>query len=152
LVVGGAQLALAAAFAATYGRWPAAAARTASESAPVHAETLRATLALPSLRWGAAAFCVYTGLEAAGGAGSYSVLELSRGLAMPVAAFWVSAFWMGLTGGRVLAGALAGAVRPESLLRAALAGLAAGTGLIWLAPVHGAELGGLALVGLACGP
>jgi fucose permease len=151
VVVGGAQLALAAAFAASYGRWPAAAAQPAG-SELFRGETLRATLRVPSVRWSAAAFFVYTGLEAAVGAWSYSLLAVARGFAMPVAAFWVSAFWMGLTGGRVLAGAVAGAARPESLLRAALSGLAAGTALVWLAPVRGAELAGLGLVGLACGP
>src|SRR5262245_40951667 len=147
LLVASAQVALAIAFAATYRRWPAASARPAGD--PASAETLRATLRLTSVRWGAAAFFVYTGLEAAVGAWSYSLLALSRGFALPVAAFWVSAFWMGLTGGRVLAGALAGAAAPESVLRAALACLALGTALVWLAPVRGAELGGLALVGLA---
>ena len=151
VLVGAAQLALAAAFAATYRRWPEAA-QPAADSGQIHGETLRATLGLASVRWGAAAFFVYTGLEAAVGAWSYSLLALSRGFAMPVAAFWVSAFWMGLTGGRVLAGAVAGRARPESLLRTALAGLAAGSALVWLAPVRGAELAGLALVGLACGP
>src|SRR5262249_26834888 len=36
--------------------------------------------------------------------------------------------------------------------RLALAGLAAGAALVWLPPVRGAELAGVALLGLACGP
>jgi fucose permease len=151
VIVAGAQLALAVAFASTSGRWPSAAPMEPGSPA-AGSETLRATLRLPAVRWAAAAFFVYTGLEAAVGAWSYSLLSVARGFAMPVAAFWVSAFWMGLTGGRVLAGWVAGRVRPESLLRSALAALAVGTALVWLAPVRGAELAGLGLIGLACGP
>jgi len=152
-IVGGAQLALAVGFAATYGRWPSRAEAAAADAphAPT-AETLRATLRVPAARWGAAAFFVYTGIEAGVGAWSYSLLAMGRGFAMDVAAFWVSAFWVGLTAGRVLAGALAHRLRPGAILRLALGGLVAGTTLVWLAPVRGAELVGLAGVGLACGP
>jgi hypothetical protein len=73
---------------------------------------------------------------------------------MQVAAFWVSAFWIGLTSGRVLAGALAGALRPVVLVRIALAALgqsllSAALGL--LAGAFGLELIGpsLALAALA---
>ena len=153
LLVCGAQLALSAAFGVTYGAWPAMSPPpTASSTQPQPGETLRATLRLPSARWGCAAFFVYTGIEASVGAWSYSLLATSRGFPMKVAAFWVSAFWIGLTSGRVLAGALAGALRLEVLVRLALAGLMSGTVLVWLAPIRGVELGGLALVGLACGP
>jgi fucose permease len=151
LVVCAAQLALAAAFAATVRRWPAGTASIDS-SANQASESLRETLRVTGVRWGSAAFFVYTGMEAAVGAWSYSLLAVSRGFAMEVAAFWVSGFWAGLTAGRVLAGALAGVLRPELLLRLALLGLAAGTALVWLPPVRGAELAGVALLGLACGP
>jgi fucose permease len=152
LLVGCAQLALAAAFAATYGRWPPIAARTPERPGLPTGETLRATLRVPSARWGGAAFFVYTGIEAGVGAWSYSLLTLGRGFAMEVAAFWVSAFWIGLTAGRVLTGALAHALPAERILQLALLALVTGTALVWLAPIRGAELVGLALVGLACGP
>ena len=106
----------------------------------------------PSARWSSAAFFVYVGIEASVGAWGYSLLALSRGFAMEVAAFWVSAFWVGLTAGRILAGAVAHALRAEAILRLALAGLLGGTTLVWLGPIRGSELVGLALVGLACGP
>ena len=152
LLVGGAQLALAAAFAATYGRWPPIVARAQELPNVPTGENLRATLRLPSARWGSAAFFVYTGIEAGAGAWSYSLFTLSRGFPMQVAAFWVSAFWIGLTAGRVLAGAVAHAIPAERILRLALFALVAGGALVWLAPIRGAELVGLALVGLACGP
>lgn len=153
VLVGGAQLALAAAFAVTAGSWPATAqVHSADAARRPHGESLRATLQLSSARWGIAAFFVYTGIEAAVGAWSYSLLVMSRGFSMQVAAFWVSAFWMGLMAGRIAAGAVSGALRPEAVLRLSLAGLVSGTALVWLPPFRHAELAGLALVGLACGP
>jgi fucose permease len=64
----------------------------------------------------------------------------------------VSAFWGGLTVGRIAAGVVANRLSVESLLAVALAGLGLGSGLVWLAPVRGAELVGVALLGLAAGP
>jgi fucose permease len=150
VVVGLAQLGLAAAFAASHRAWP---------SAPTDTHLLRPgrtrysdTLRLPIARWSMAAFFVYTGLEAAVGAWCYSLLTLGRGFPIDVAAFWVSAFWVGLSAGRIGAGAIATRLRVEALLALALAGLALGAALVWLAPVRGAELIGLALLGLAAGP
>jgi fucose permease len=99
-----------------------------------------------------AAFAVYTGVEAAAGAWSYSLLALGRGYAMALAAGAVSAFWGGLTLGRLIAGALARTLAPRTILAASLGGMLAGAGLLWLEPVAGAAPIGLALLGLACAP
>jgi fucose permease len=64
----------------------------------------------------------------------------------------VSAFWGGLTLGRLLAGAAASALAPAAILRASLAGTLGGAGLLWLDPLPGSALAGLGLLGLACGP
>ena len=140
------------------GQLPALAARSpraarSGRSVPAAARHCARRCALPSARWGSAAFFVYTGIEAGVGAWSYSLLALSRGFAMEVAAFWVSAFWVGLTAGRVVAGAVGPrAPAPRGSCGSRSADCVAGTALVWLAPIRGSELVGLALVGLACGP
>ncbi len=151
-LVGLAQLALAGAFGASHRAWPAPQSGPGGSDSPQARASLRDTLRLPAARWGAAAFLVYTGLEAAAGAWSYSVLAVARGFEMQTAAFWVSAFWAGLTAGRIAAGALANRLSAESLLGLALGGIALGALLVWLPPLRGAELAGLALLGLGAGP
>ena len=150
VIIGLAQLGLAAAFAASYRHWPAIRSLDPSDSAA--GARLRDTLHLPAVRWAIAAFFLYTGIEAAAGAWSYSLFALARGFAMPVAAFWVSAFWCGLTAGRVGAGFAASRLSVEVLLAFALGGLVTGAALVWLPPVRGAELVGVALLGLGAGP
>lgn len=147
-IVAQAQLALALAFLWSRARWraPAAAPAPATES------PARGSLRHASVWLGVAAFVVYTGIEAAAGAWSYSLFTESRGLAMALAAGAVSAFWGGLTLGRVVSGALAASLAPGAILRASLAGTLAGSGLVWLDPLPGSALAGLALLGLACGP
>jgi fucose permease len=149
-LAGAAELALAAAFALSSGAWPPT--PSGVEAADGAAGALRETLRLPAARWSAAAFFAYTGLEAAAGAWSYSLLALARGFDVAVAASWVSGFWLGLTAGRVAAGALAGALRAPTMLAGALGGVALSAACVWLAPVHGAELAGVAGLGLAAGP
>ena len=148
-LVAQAQIGLALAFLWSRGRWQ-------SPVAPAQQPT-RGGGGPPSLRhasvWlGVAAFVVYTGIEASAGAWSYSLLAEGRGLTMAIAAGAVSAFWGGLTLGRVVAGALAAALAPAAILRASLAGTVAGASLVWLDPLPGAALAGLGLLGLACGP
>lgn len=150
-IVGLAQLALAAPFAASHRSWPPTQLGVEAGTSPARA-SLRDTLRLPAARWGIAAFFVYTGLEAAAGAWSYSLLAVARRFEMNVAAFWVSAFWAGLTAGRIAAGALASRWSAERLLALSLGGLALGALLLWIPPLRSAELAGLALLGLAAGP
>jgi fucose permease len=148
-MVGAAQLALGAAFAATRGRWPGPS-RPAGAGSP-HAP-LASTLRLRSARLAIAAFLLYTGLEAAAGAWIFSVLSMGRGLPMAAAGSAASVYWGGLAAGRVAFALLPAPWRPRSPLRAcaalmalACAGLAADLG-------PAATLAAAALLGAAAGP
>jgi fucose permease len=148
-IVAAAQLVLAACFALSRGWWPAAERRDAKAAARASAaETLR----IPVVWMNLAAFFVYTGIEASFGAWSYSLLAEARGVATATAAWWVSAFWSGLTVGRIVFGFAAGRAPIDRMLRASIGSIALAAALVW------ADIGGisgfigLALAGLACGP
>ena len=78
---------------------------------------MRRTLRLPLVWLSMAVFFLYTGLEAAIGAWSYSLLHEGRGVAMETAGMWVSIYWGGLTIGRIAAGLVAGRLPTDVLLR-----------------------------------
>ena len=152
LLVALAQLALAAAFTATASRWPRVGeADSASDSSVANAPA-RETLRLRAAVLGVLAFFAYTGIEATAGAWSYSLLTQARGLSLAAAGFWVSAFWVGLTVGRIASGAIARALEAPALLSLSLAIAGAGAVLLWLAPWPALAASGLALLGLGCGP
>jgi fucose permease len=148
-IVGAGQIALGLAFLATRRLWPDRAATPAAraESAPL-AHTLRR----PPAWTNALAFALYTGLEAAAGAWSYTLLHEERGVAMAGAGSAVSLYWGALMAGRV-AFALSLAAAPAGrLLGACLAGVAlAALGLaLDLGPA--ASLASLAALGFCAGP
>ena len=97
---------------------------------------------------------IYTGTEI-GFAGWVTVyIARSAGLAISEAALVASAFWLALTGGRVLGAALGMRMTARALLLTALCGLLAGAGLLALS-VGGSSwlaLAGVMLFGLSCGP
>jgi fucose permease len=149
-IVGAAQALLAAAFAVTIRQWPRTSGTQAATDTP--AATLRATLKLPATQLGALVFIVYAGVEVSIGAWIYTLLTLGRGVAAPVAGALASAFWGGLTAGRVLA-ATAGAFVPVNrLLSIAIAGVAVGTVLIWVGGASAWTVAGVGIAGCACGP
>jgi fucose permease len=146
-IVGAAQLALAAAFAATWKIWEPSGA--SPETAAPARTSARETLRLPAAWMGIGLFMLYTGLEAAAGAWSYSLLTEARGVDPGVAGMWVGVYYASLTAGRVTAGFVAGRVPVRSLLRVCMAGMAIGALLVW---VDAAAFLGLALVGLCAAP
>jgi fucose permease len=151
--VGLAQLALALAFAATASRWPRANAPAARDDAKVAASSGPGeALRRPATLAGVAAFFVYTGVEASAGAWSYSLLTEARGIPIPIAGFWVGAFWAGLTCGRIASGAIGSSIRAERVLRGSLGVALVGAALLWLSPLPLVAASGLALLGLGCGP
>lgn len=145
-LVGGGQFALALCFALTLRHWndeqPVAA------TTPAAAAPQTATLRLPAAWFGIAVFFVYTGIEAVAGAWAYSLLTEARGVPMMTAGWWVSLYWGALTAGRILAALFAHRLSSTLLLRACIAGQAAGALLLWL----NFNLPGLMLIGLACAP
>src|SRR5581483_2126401 len=115
-LVGAAQLALAAAFAATRTFWPSAAAPDDDAGSEASADAgdaalparVRQTLARPVVWLGIAIFLVYTGLEATVAVWGFSFLTQARGIALTTAGWWLSGFWLGLTAGRVAFGWVGG--------------------------------------------
>lgn len=67
-------------------------------------------------------FFFYTGLEAAAGQWSYTLLTEARGLDAPVAGSWVAAYWGGLLVGRLVLGFIVERMGQVRLLRLATVG------------------------------
>ncbi len=131
---------------------PDAAGAASTVSAGAAAPSYRETLALGPV-WGAVlAFFLYTGLEVSVGQWSYTLLREGRGLEAGRAAFWVSLFWGGFTGGRVIAGLLPLADRTAWVLRLCSAGMLAGAALAALGHDRWPTPLGLLLVGLSFAP
>ncbi|MEW6271048.1 MAG: MFS transporter, partial [Thermodesulfobacteriota bacterium] len=159
-LVGAAQIALAAGFAATRGLWadraPAVAPRADHAASPADRQPASAapgeTLRLPVVWLSVLLFFLYTGLEASAGLWTYAMLTESRGVAPSVAGAWISVFWLGLTAGRFGFGAILGRAPLVVLLRASLVAIAVGAALIALDVADGATFAGMALCGLAMAP
>jgi fucose permease len=98
------------------------------------------------------AFFLYTGLEYSVGQWSYTLLREGRGLEPGRAALWVSLYWGGFTGGRVVAGLLPLADRTAAVLRLCSAGMAVGAALAALGHGRWPTPLGLLLVGLSFAP
>jgi fucose permease len=151
-IVGGGQLALAACFGLTLRRWNGEHCVDASSPEPVVAPSNASTLRLPVVGFSTAVFFVYTGIEAAAGAWSYSLLTEARAIPMMTAGTWVSVYWGALTAGRIFSAMIAGRVPPGLLLRCCIAGQAAGALLVWLNLSTLGSFLGLSLIGLASAP
>jgi len=143
---------MAVAFAVTRSAWDEKSdgAATAAREAP--AASLGETLARPLVWLNMALFFVYTGLEVTAGQWMYSVFTEARGVGMGTAGLAVSAYWAGLTIGRVVFGALAAHHAPERLLRVSLLMAPAAALVIWWAPHATVGLAGLAALGFAFAP
>lgn len=152
-IVGGGQLALAACFGLTLRQWNGEhQVDDASSPEPVVATPGASTLRLPVVWFSTAIFFVYTGIEATAGAWAYSLLTEARGVPMMTAGTWVSIYWGALTVGRILSAMIAGRVPVRWLLRACIAGQAAGALLLWLNLSASSSFLGLVLIGLASAP
>jgi fucose permease len=149
LLIGLAQVALAAGFAATLRTWPdthgGPAERTAS--AP-----LARTVELRASQLGIATFFLYVGLEATAGLWMFSLFEGARGLSMAQAGSAVSTYWGALLVGRLLF-ALVPTARPTAwMLRACMRVLALASAALALDAGPGVGLAAAAALGLAAGP
>ena len=148
-IVGVAELTLATAFAASLSLWPRP--RGAGRGA-ASAASIGASLRVPWVWFGVAAFFVYVGLEAVAGVWAYSYLTSVRSMSMTAAGLAVTVFWTNLTIGRVLFGAVAQARTVSSLLRFAMVSLLCGSITLWVSSSAAVDVAALALIGLACGP
>ena len=150
LLVGMAQMALAACFAVTRNRWGPPHPR--ESAAPGGGAALLHTLALPTVWLSMLLFFLYTGLEVSAGQWLYSLLTETRGMAPAPAGIWVSIYWGSLTLGRLLAGVMVGRVGIRRLLWLCMGGALFGVALLWLNLAAWLTLVGIALLGLALAP
>lgn len=150
LIVGVAQLLLAACFAFTRHEWRAH--HDEAQAAPAASAPLAASLRLPAAWLSILLFFLYTGLEVAAGTWLYTLLTESRGLRPAEAGLWVSAYWGSLTVGRVFSGAIVERLTVPTLLRLSMAGAVLGTLLIWVNLSPWLALVGAVLLGFALAP
>jgi fucose permease len=148
-LVGLGQVALAVAFLLTMHWWT----RTGGDAAHRTSAPITSTLQLRSAQVGILVFVLYAGVEASMGLWTYTLLVEARGFTVATAASIVSLFWGGLTGGRLLAAAVAGRLPAERLLPLCLVLVVSGTLLLWVGGTSGPLCAaGVVLAGTACGP
>ncbi|MFG3599657.1 MFS transporter [Micromonospora chersina] len=168
-VVAAAQLALATAFALTVRLWRAAPPDGATlppdpiapqvvpggpaEAAPAAPRSsIGATLRLPAVWLGGAAFAVYVAIEVSTGLWAFLLLTEGRGLAAAVAGLCVSGYWGSLFVGRVVQGVVAERLGTARVLRGSLLGMAGGAVLVALPAPGWVTVAGLLVVGFAAAP
>lgn len=154
-VVGGAQLLLAACFAATVGLWRrnGAPGGAAAEVRLTDFKTpLTATLRQPRTWLSMLLFFLYTGTEVVLGLWAYTLLTESRGIASAVAGLWAGSYWGTFTVGRVVAGLYTRRIGASQLVQLSLFGALAGALLLWWNPSQAVSLLGIGLVGFAIAP
>lgn len=150
VIVGSAQLLLAATFFATRGRW-APVAVGAAPPARVVART-RDTLRRPIVWLGMATFFVYSGAEFVTAQWSFTLLTLHRGESVATGGLLVSLYWGSLMVGRVLFGIVADRVPLVRTISACMAVGVLGALLFWLEPTRMLSFLGLMLIGAAFAP
>jgi fucose permease len=153
VVVGTAQLALAACFVATRTWWetPGASQETAP-AAPASAASMGSTLRLPAAWFAILLFFLYTGIEVAAGQWSFTLFTTSRAVPPATAGVWISMYWGSLMVGRILFGIFVGVAPLRTLLRWSLGTIVVGALLVWLNVADLLSFVGLALMGLALAP
>jgi fucose permease len=154
-VVALAQLGLGAGYWLTRERYRSA--ETSGEQ-DVHALSRRGTrgslgklLRQPLLWLSLGLFFVYVGMEAGTGQWSFSLFTLARDMPAAFAGALVSAYWAGLTLGRLLFGALAPRIGSARLLRGCTLGCILAAALLW-SNVPGLSWLAVPLLGLAFAP
>jgi fucose permease len=149
-IVGCVQLVLAACFALTRRRWPAVQVHQDAANR-VPPATLGDTLRVRSMQVSIAVFILYVGLEATSGVWIYSLLFKGRGISATTAATAVSAFWIGLTGSRILFGFIH-IERFDRALGAFIVGTIAGAALLIANMGVAPTLVAAARLGFSAGP
>ncbi|MEU7844443.1 MFS transporter [Micromonospora sp. NPDC049114] len=154
-IVAGAQLVLATAFALTVRAWRRRAPEPGvgtTDAAPAVRVPILTTLRLPAVWSGTLAFALYVAIEVSAGLWAFLLLTQGRGLSAAVAGGCVSAYWGSLFVGRVVQGVVAERLGPRLVLRASLAGMAVGAGLIAVPGSAALAVLGLVVLGFAAAP
>lgn len=150
-LVGVGQLGLAGCLSVTRQQWSQPPSRSTVAKRPQMASSLH-TLQLPMVWLSVTAFFMYTGLEAATGIWVYSLFTEARAIPDMTAGMWVSAYWGGLTLGRLASGIIIGFVSVPLLLRLCIIGMALGATLIWLDFTVLLSALGLLVIGVSAAP
>ena len=150
VIVGTAQLLLAATFFATRRRWADVA---IGEAAPPQvAARTRDTLRRPIVWLAMATFFVYSGAEFVTAQWSFTLLTLHRGESVATGGLLVSLYWGSLMVGRVLFGIVADRVPLVRTISICIAVSVLGAVLFWLEPTRALSFLGLMLIGAAFAP
>ena len=153
VVVGTAQLTLAACFALTASRWKQAPTLEHETRRLTDYQTpLRETLRQPTVWLSMALFFIYVGIELGLGHWAYTLLTESRHIAPQVAGMVAGSYWGTFTLGRILAGLYTRRLGVHTLVRLSLLGALLGALLVWWNPTESITLLGVALVGFAIAP
>lgn len=157
VIVGCAQLLLAATFFATRGRWtermPVGGAPSGTEAEhPTRAARSRDTLRRPIVWLVMGTFFAYAGAEFVVAQWSFTLLTLHRGESVATGGLLVSLYWGSLMVGRVLFGIVADRVPLVRTLSACLVTSVVGALLLWLEPTRSLSFMGLMLIGAAFAP
>lgn len=147
-------LGLAGAYLATRRLWPSRAAVTQPDSDASASQTasMRQTLRLPVAWLSMLLFIAYTGVELGIGQWAFPLLVDARGLSTVEAGAAVSAYWAGLTLGRMFFGVVVAAIGVERLLRLCMLSVLVGLGLLWLPTPAGVAFATLAALGAVQAP
>jgi len=141
----GLEMALLAVYALTFRLWGGRRRERAAAAGAVPGRWLLVAVSL-------ALFFAYTAVEVAAGQWSFTFLTVARDEPVTAAGLAVSAYWGGLTAGRVAAALLGGRVRPITLLHVSVVVTVASLGLFWWSPSPALGLAGLVLAGAGLAP
>jgi fucose permease len=155
VLVGAAQLTLAACFVLTSPLWQrgdvhiesAISRRLTDYKTPI-LETLRH----PPVWWSSLFFFLYAGIEATLGNWAYTLLTESRGILPHVAGLWTGGYWATFTMGRVLAGLCTKRIGVHTLIRAGLLAALGGAMLLWWNPTEVTGSFGVVIIGFSIAP
>ena len=98
------------------------------------------------------AFLLYCGLESTTGLWGSTYMVAAKGLSADAAAKWMSMFYLGITGGRLLSGFVTMKLSSRSMIRLGQAIALAGT-IVFILPLPNYSIYiGFVLIGLGCAP
>jgi fucose permease len=152
VIVGSAQLLLAATFFATRTRWARVPIGAGGPAHPPVVARARDTLRRPIVGLLMLTFFVYAGAEIVVAQWSFSLLTLHRGESVATGGLLVGLYWGSLMTGRVLFGIVADRVPLVRTLTACIAMSVVGALLFWLEPTRSLSFLGLMLMGAAFAP
>jgi fucose permease len=149
LLVGAAQLVLAAGFVASRRLWPA---EDSSAQAHDSRASLAETLKLRATALSIAVFVLYCGLEASSGAWLFTLLREGRDVSVAVAGAAVSVFWASLMVARIVFGLVHVSGPVDRWLLACMIVCLLAASALGIATHSALGIAASAVIGFACGP